>query len=156
MKLMGKLMIASSLFAFVAHAQPKLDTDIVDTAVAAGGFGTLVAAVSAADLVGVLKSEGPFTVFAPTDSAFAKLPEGTVPALLNDIPALKNILLYHVVVGGPSAEALLASGGAVTVQGKSVRVSQAGDDTFVNETKVLAEIEVKNGRILVIESVLLP
>ncbi|MCU0466480.1 MAG: fasciclin domain-containing protein, partial [Anaerolineae bacterium] len=96
---------------------------IVDIAVADGRFTTLAAAVTAADLVDTLSSAGPFTVFAPTDDAFAALPEGTVDALLADIPALTDILLYHVVEGAVLAETVVTLESATTVQGSDVTIS---------------------------------
>jgi uncharacterized surface protein with fasciclin (FAS1) repeats len=105
-----------------AVAQTRLSTDIVDTAVGAGDFKTLVAAVTAANLVETLKSPGPFTVFAPSDSAFAKLPPGTVEALLNNIPLLTKILTYHVIAGEYSAEELVTRGEVQTVQGQRVSI----------------------------------
>jgi uncharacterized surface protein with fasciclin (FAS1) repeats len=106
--------------------------------------------------VDTLKSEGPFTVFAPTDAAFAKLPAGTVEALLNDIPALTNILLYHVAGGEKSPEELLSMGRTATVQGQDVQIREMNGGYFVNGAKVEAVIRVKNGIIYVIDSVLLP
>ena len=103
------------------QAQEAGDT-IVDIAVADGRFDTLVAALGAADLAETLAGEGPFTVFAPTDAAFSRLPEGTVEALLNDIPALTDILLYHVVSGEVMAEQALELGQAETLQGQSVKI----------------------------------
>ena len=96
--------------------------DIVDTAVSAGSFTTLVAAVQAAGLVDTLKGAGPFTVFAPTDEAFAKLPAGTVEALLNDIPKLTKILTYHVVSGKVLAADVVKLTSAKTVEGSEVKI----------------------------------
>jgi transforming growth factor-beta-induced protein len=147
--------LALTLFTVGAHAEAKLD--IVDTAVSAGKFNTLVAAVGAAGLESTLRSEGPFTVFAPTDDAFAALPAGTVEALLGDIPALQNILLYHVSVGRLSASDLIAQGRVTTVQGQKVMVNKMGQDLFINGAKVLiSEIAASNGTIYVIDAVLLP
>ena len=95
--------------------------DIVDTAVNAGSFNTLVAAVKAANLVDTLKGSGPFTVFAPTDDAFAKLPAGTVDALLKDIPKLTKILTYHVVSGKVMAADVVKLNSATTVEGSTVK-----------------------------------
>ncbi len=132
--------------------------DIVDTAVAAGGFETLAAALTAADLVDTLKGEGPFTVFAPTDEAFAALPEGTVEGLLADIPALTDILLYHVVSGAVFAADVIGLESATTVQGSDIAISVAdGMVTLNGVTLVTAtDIEASNGVIHVIDSVLLP
>ena len=135
------------------------DKDIVDTAVGAGSFKTLVAAVKAAGLVDTLKSEGPFTVFAPTDDAFAKLPEGTVANLLKpeNKDQLIAILTYHVVAGKVLASDVVKISSAKTVNGKSasVKVSDAG--VMIDSAKVIAtDIETSNGVIHVIDSVILP
>lgn len=133
------------------HAQ-----DIVDIAVANGNFTTLVAAVEAAGLVDTLKGDGPFTVFAPTDDAFAALPEGTVEALLNDIPALTAILTYHVVPGAVMSGDLSDGMMAETVNGQSVTIS-LGDTVMVDgATVVMADIEASNGVIHVIDAVIMP
>ena len=130
---------------------------IVDIAVADGRFETLVAAVTAADLVETLSGDGPFTVFAPTDDAFAALPEGTVAALLDDIPALTNILLYHVVAGDVRAADVVTLESAVTVQGEPVSITVEGDSVRVNEANVvITDIVASNGVIHVIDAVLLP
>ncbi|MFN2203084.1 MAG: fasciclin domain-containing protein [Caldilineaceae bacterium] len=134
--------------------------DIVDTAVAAGSFQTLVAAVQAAGLVDTLKGEGPFTVFAPTDEAFAALPEGTVESLLEDPEgALTDILLYHVVAGKVmAADAMGLDGQMVeTVGGNSFSVTLDGDSLMIDEAKVVQpDIEASNGVIHVIDKVLIP
>jgi uncharacterized surface protein with fasciclin (FAS1) repeats len=132
--------------------------DIVDTAVAAGSFTTLVAAVEAAGLVETLKGEGPFTVFAPTDDAFAALPEGTVETLLAD-PAgdLTQILLYHVVPGKVMAANVTDGLEAETAQGGRVKFTVADGEVMINEAKVVTtDIETSNGVIHVIDSVILP
>jgi uncharacterized surface protein with fasciclin (FAS1) repeats len=134
----------------------RLQTDIIDTAVGAGQFKTLAAAVDAAGLIPTLKSAGPFTVFAPNDAAFAKLPAGTVEGLLNDIPTLTKILTYHVVAGEFSEMGLLKAGQVATVQGQEVMVQKSGGKLFINNSEVLATIKVSNGVIYVIDSVLLP
>jgi transforming growth factor-beta-induced protein len=132
-------------------------SDIVDIAMADDRFTTLVAAVQAADLVETLKGPGPFTVFAPTDAAFAKLPKGTVDALLNDIPTLKSILLYHVVPGKVMAADVVALDSADTALGQSVAVSVVGQTVRINESRVvITDIAASNGVIHVIDSVLLP
>jgi uncharacterized surface protein with fasciclin (FAS1) repeats len=132
--------------------------DIVDTAVNAGTFETLVAAVSAADLVDTLKSEGPFTVFAPTDAAFAALPEGTVETLL--LPENKDqliaVLTYHVVPGKVMSTDLSDDMAAKTVQGSDIMID-LDDGVKVNEASVVtADIETSNGVIHVIDAVILP
>jgi uncharacterized surface protein with fasciclin (FAS1) repeats len=137
---------------------------IVDIAVADGRFETLVAALQAADLAETLAGEGPFTVFAPTDRAFSRLPEGTVDALLNDIPALTNILLYHVVSGEVMSDQALELGMAETLQGQSVDITFdegniliPGGFVFINNAQVrIADIQASNGVIHVIDQVLLP
>ena len=131
--------------------------DIVDTAVAAGSFKTLVAAVQAAGLVDTLKGAGPYTVFAPTDAAFAKLPAGTVEGLLKDPKALANILLYHVVPGKVMASAVTDGLAAKTAQGASVKFSVADGKVKINDAMIVTtDIETSNGVIHVIDSVILP
>ncbi|MDE2817001.1 MAG: fasciclin domain-containing protein [Chloroflexota bacterium] len=130
---------------------------IVDIAVGDGRFQTLVAALQAAGLVETLQGEGPFTVFAPTDDAFAKLPEGTVDALLKDIPALTDILLYHVVQGSVMAADVVKLDAATTVQGGAVTVTVDGDTVRINEAQVvITDIAASNGVIHVIDTVLVP
>jgi uncharacterized surface protein with fasciclin (FAS1) repeats len=130
--------------------------DIVETAVSAGQFNTLVAAVKAAGLVDTLKGEGPFTVFAPTDAAFAKLPAGTVEALLNDKEKLAQILTYHVVAGKVMSSQVM-SGNVETVQGQPLKVIAEGGNVMVNNAHVVkADIETSNGVIHVIDTVVLP
>ncbi|BAB76593.1 all4894 [Nostoc sp. PCC 7120 = FACHB-418] len=130
--------------------------DIVDTAVNAGSFNTLVAAVKAAGLVDTLKGVGPFTVFAPTDEAFAKLPQGTVDALLKDIPKLKKILTYHVVSGKVLAADVVKLKSATTVQGSDVKID-ASNGVQINDAKVATpDVAADNGVIHVIDTVLIP
>ena len=130
--------------------------DIVDVAVGAGNFTTLVAAVQAAGLVDTLKGEGPFTVFAPTDEAFAALPEGTVEALLADIPALTAILTYHVVPGKVMSTDLSEGLTATTVNGADVTITLADGAKINGATISTADIEASNGVIHVIDAVILP
>jgi uncharacterized surface protein with fasciclin (FAS1) repeats len=133
--------------------------DIIDTAVAAGSFNTLAAAVTAAGLVDTLKSAGPFTVFAPTDAAFAKLPAGTVEALLADIPKLTAILTYHVVAGKVMAADVVGLNGqsAKTVNGATVAISTDGGVKLNGSSNVVTtDIECTNGVIHVIDTVILP
>lgn len=133
--------------------------DIVDTAVAAGTFKTLAAAVTAADLVATLKGPGPFTVFAPSDEAFAKLPAGTVESLLADIPKLTAILTYHVVAGKVMAADVMTMDGktAATVNGGLLTISTTdGVKLNGNVTVTATDIECTNGVIHVIDAVLLP
>jgi uncharacterized surface protein with fasciclin (FAS1) repeats len=141
-----------------AMPEPEI-MDIVDTAVADGRFTTLVAAVTAAELVETLKGEGPFTVFAPTDDAFAALPEGTVESLLlpENKQALTDILLYHVVSGNVMAAAVVTLESASSVQGKDVAIKVDGGKVYINDAEVIiTDIETSNGVIHVIDSVLLP
>ena len=130
---------------------------IVDIAVADGRFTTLVTAVTEAGLAETLSGEGPFTVFAPTDDAFAALPEGTIEALLADIPALTDILLYHVADGKVMAAEVVGLDEVPTLQGSSVAISQDMDKVMANEAQIiLTDIEASNGVIHVIDAVLLP
>ena len=135
--------------------------DIVDTAVAVGSFKTLVTAVKAAGLVDTLKGKGPFTVFAPNDDAFAKLPEGTVEGLLKDIPKLKAVLTYHVVSGKVMAADVVKLKTAKTVQGQEVKIDASKwhlhKNPKINDANVLkADVMADNGVIHVIDKVLLP
>lgn len=149
---MKHLIAAVALAATTFAAQAK---DIVDTAVAAGQFKTLATALQAAGLVDTLKGKGPFTVFAPTDAAFAKLPAGTVEALLKDKAKLTAILTYHVVPGKVMAKDVKA-GEVKTVNGQSLTLATAGGVT-VNGAKVIqADVAASNGVIHVIDTVVLP
>ena len=133
--------------------------DIVAVAIEAGSFKTLVAAVQAAGLVEVLQGAGPFTVFAPTDAAFAKLPAGTVEALLADKAALTAILTYHVVPGRVAAGDILRAGSATptTVQGQTLDVRVVNGGVTVDGAKVItADVGASNGVIHVIDTVILP
>ncbi len=132
--------------------------DIVDTAVAAGSFGTLVAAVQAAELVDTLKGEGPFTVFAPTDEAFAALPEGTVEDLLKpeNKDQLIAVLTYHVVPGKVMSGDIAGPMSAATVQGSEVDITTEGGVMVDGAKVVTADIEASNGVIHVIDAVILP
>ena len=130
--------------------------DIVDTAAGAGTFTTLVQAVQAAGLVDTLKGPGPFTVFAPTDDAFAKLPGGTVEGLLNDIPRLTAVLTYHVVPGKVMAADVAGLTSAATVQGGTLGIDAASGVKVNGANVVQTDIAADNGVIHVIDSVLLP
>ena len=135
------------------------DKDIVDTAVGAGQFETLAAALGAAGLVDTLKGKGPFTVFAPTDEAFAKLPAGTVENLLKpeNKDQLTAILTYHVVPGNVMAADVVKLSEAETVNGKKVNIKTEGDTVMINGAKVVsADVAASNGVIHVIDSVILP
>ena len=149
---MKKIIAITALSAFSLAAQAK---DIVDTAVAAGNFKTLVAAVQAAGLVDTLKGAGPFTVFAPTDEAFAKIPKADLDALLKDKAKLTAVLTYHVVAGKVMAKDVKA-GKVKTVQGSELTLSTTGG-VMVDGAKVIAaDIVADNGVIHVIDSVVLP
>jgi uncharacterized surface protein with fasciclin (FAS1) repeats len=130
--------------------------NIVETAQAAGSFKTLLAAAEAAGLVGTLTSAGPFTVFAPTDEAFAKLPEGTVASLLKDKDKLAKILTYHVVAGKVMAKDVLNLKKAKTVQGQEITIDTSSGVKVDNANVVKTDIETSNGVIHVIDSVIMP
>ena len=142
-----------------AAAPAAASNTIVDVAAGAGQFETLVAAVKAAGLVETLSGTGPFTVFAPTDAAFAKLPAGTVEALLADKAKLTSILTFHVVPGRVTAADIVAMGGATpkTVNGQAVNVTVRDGKVYVNGAQVVtADVQASNGVIHVIDAVLLP
>ncbi|HEY9656848.1 MAG TPA: fasciclin domain-containing protein [Allocoleopsis sp.] len=130
--------------------------DIVDTAVKAGSFSTLVAAIKAANLVDTLKGKGPFTVFAPTDEAFAKLPEGTVDGLLKNIPQLKKILTYHVVSGKVMAADVTKLKSATTVEGSDVTIDTSKGVKVNDSTVTTPDVTADNGVIHIIDTVLMP
>jgi uncharacterized surface protein with fasciclin (FAS1) repeats len=137
-------------------AEGAAGKDIVDTAVGAGKFGTLVTAIKTASLVDTLKGAGPFTVFAPTDEAFAKLPKGTVDALLKDPPKLRAILKYHVVSGKVSSADVVKLTSAKTLLGQNLKID-AAKGVKINDAAVLdADVACKNGLVHVIDTVLLP
>jgi len=149
---------AALLVSIPAHSAHH-EKDIVDTAVKAGSFNTLVAAVTAADLVETLKSEGPFTVFAPTDEAFAKLPEGTVENLLKpeNKEKLQAVLLYHVVPGKVTAAEVVKVSSAKTANDMELAIMVDGNTVKVNEAQVVqTDIMTSNGVIHVIDTVLIP
>jgi len=158
-RLAGSTLAIAALLFSSNTAQAQSDKDIVDTAVEAGTFNTLAAALTAADLVDVLKGEGPFTVFAPTDEAFAKLPEGTVESLLlpENKDQLISILLYHVVAGSVLAADVVTLESATTVNGASVTIDVSTNGVMVDNAMVTAtDILASNGVIHVIDSVILP
>jgi uncharacterized surface protein with fasciclin (FAS1) repeats len=130
--------------------------DIIETARSAGSFKTLLAALEAADLTDALRGTGPLTVFAPTDRAFGKLPEGTVEALLKDIPKLQSILTYHVVAGKVMASDVVKLGEAKTLQGQAVRIDSSSGVKINSARVVKADVAADNGVIHVIDEVLLP
>jgi len=152
--------IAALAFAAPLTAQESTtpDSDIVETAAAAGSFTTLLAAAEAAGLVDVLKSEGPFTVFAPTDEAFAALPEGTVEALLADPDALREILTYHVVAGRVLSTDVVGLSSAETVQGGTISIAVEVETVVLNGTAnvIAVDVEASNGVIHVIDAVITP
>ncbi|HEY9624399.1 MAG TPA: fasciclin domain-containing protein [Crinalium sp.] len=129
--------------------------DIVDIAVSAGSFETLVTAVKAAGLVETLKSPGPFTVFAPTDEAFAKLPPGTIQTLVQNIPQLARILTYHVVPGALTKADLENKTSLISVEGSDIRIDTSDGFEVKNATVVAADIIADNGVIHVIDNVIL-
>ena len=149
---------AAGLFAATPSFADGHSKDIVDTAVGAGSFGTLVAAVQAAGLVEILKGEGPFTVFAPTDEAFATLPEGTVEELLKpeNKEKLAGILTYHVVPGAVMSSDLSNEMMVTTVQGSDVKIMTEGGVTVDGANVVTPDIKASNGVIHVIDAVILP
>jgi uncharacterized surface protein with fasciclin (FAS1) repeats len=150
---MKKLLIATALsFGLSAAAWAK---DIVDTAVSAGSFKTLVAAVQAAGLVDTLKGPGPFTVFAPTDEAFAKIPKAQLDALLADKAKLTAVLTYHVVPGKVMA-ADVKAGKVKTVQGQELTIGTMGGVTVNNARVTATDVTARNGVIHVIDTVVLP
>jgi uncharacterized surface protein with fasciclin (FAS1) repeats len=149
---MKKFLIAATLTAAAFAVQAK---DIVDTAVAAGSFKTLAAALTAAGLVDTLKGKGPFTVFAPTDEAFAKIPKADLDALLKDKAKLTAVLTYHVVPGAVMAKDVKA-GKVKTVQGSELTITTTGGVMVDNAKVTKTDITASNGVIHVIDSVLMP
>ena len=162
-----KLIISAIIFSLLAtsmvvagdhHKKSKsAKKDIVTIAVESGSFNTLATALTEAGLVEALQAEGPYTVFAPTDEAFAKLPEGTIESLLKDKEALTKILLYHVVSGKVTSKEVVKLEKAETLEGQSVKISTNKDGVMINDSKVTAvDIMASNGVIHVIDTVLLP
>jgi len=150
--------VAAGLSAYTANARDG-SKDIVDTAVSAGQFKTLAAALGAAGLIDTLKGPGPFTVFAPTDEAFAKLPAGTVESLLKpeNKDKLTAILTYHVVPGEIMAADVVKLDEANTVNGEMLKVTTSGNSVMINDANVTAaDISASNGVIHVIDTVVLP
>lgn len=142
-----------------AHAMTQNQKDIVDTAVDAGSFKTLAAALTAADLISTLKGEGPFTVFAPTDEAFAKLPEGTLADLLKpeNKSKLQAILTYHVVPGKLMASDVVSMSGAKTVNGGDLMIKADMGKVMIDNAQITqTDIECSNGIIHVIDTVVMP
>jgi len=166
-RLFTRLLLALALLATLtsvgfstsqAHAQTMSgSSDIVDTAVNAGQFNTLATALQAAGLVDTLKGPGPFTVFAPTDAAFAKLPAGTLDSLLANPDQLRAVLTYHVLAGADSAADVSRLQQATTVEGEDVTINTANGMVQVNDATVtMPDIMASNGVIHVIDTVLLP
>jgi uncharacterized surface protein with fasciclin (FAS1) repeats len=149
---MKKLLIAATVAVAAFGVQAK---DIVDTAVAAGNFKTLAAALKAGDLIATLKGKGPFTVFAPTDEAFAKIPKADLDALLKDKAKLRAVLTYHVVSGKVMSSDLKA-GNVKTVQGSDVMITTMGGAMVNNAKVVAADVAADNGVIHAIDTVLMP
>ena len=159
MKAASFALILSVLVSALPAAAGSGQKDIVDTAVAAGSFNTLAKALQAAGLVDTLKGKGPFTVFAPTDDAFSKLPAGTVESLLKpeNKEKLKAILLYHVVSGDVTAAQVVKLSSAKTINGEDVKIAVNGGTVMVNDARVVkADIQASNGVIHVIDTVLIP
>jgi uncharacterized surface protein with fasciclin (FAS1) repeats len=153
------LFIAASSAAVADHHgnRDKEHKNIVETAIAAGQFNTLVTAVQEAGLVETLSGDGPFTVFAPTDEAFAKIPEADLNALLADKEALTAVLTYHVVAGEVMASDVVNLSEAETMQGSSVDISVDGDTVMIDGAQVVkTDIKTSNGVIHVIDTVIMP
>lgn len=155
--LVALALVAAPAAASAQTAAPAPTKNIVQTAVDAGSFTTLAAALQAAGLVETLQGPGPFTVFAPTDAAFAKLPAGTVDALLRDIPRLRQILTYHVVAGKVEAKDVVKLTSANTVQGSAVSIHVMDGKVMIdNATVTTADVQASNGVIHIIDTVILP
>ena len=151
--------LAATAIADGHKGKMHMEKDIVDTAVSAGQFNTLAAALEAADLIGTLKGDGPFTVFAPTDAAFAKLPAGTVESLLlpENRDKLIAVLTYHVVPGKVMASQVVELDSAKTVNGSSVAIKVTDGSVMIDGANVVkTDIKASNGVIHVIDSVILP
>jgi uncharacterized surface protein with fasciclin (FAS1) repeats len=152
---LAAVMVAAG--ASTATARTHADANIVQTAVAAGQFKTLTKLLTRAGLVSALEQPGPYTVFAPTDAAFKKVPKATLNALLHNRAKLKAVLLYHVVSGKVTAADVVKLNSAKTLNGKSVRIRVAGMNVFVNSAKVTKpDVAASNGVIHVINRVLIP
>lgn len=160
LSLAGLLVASTTAQAQMAdHGSMKMAKTIVDVAAENGSFKTLVAALQAADLVGALQGKGPFTVFAPTDAAFAKLPAGTLDALLKDPAKLGAILKYHVLSGKVMAADVIKGNGAkpATLNGAALDITVKGGKVYVNGAQVtMADVPASNGVIHVIDAVVLP
>jgi uncharacterized surface protein with fasciclin (FAS1) repeats len=149
--------LALTVAGIPATARPSDERNIVQTAQAAGNFKTLTKLVVKAGLAGTLSSSGPYTVFAPTDAAFSKVPKSTLKALAKNRAKLRAVLLYHVVAGRVPSSQVVMLKSAKTLNGKSVRIHTAGGKVFVNNAKVTkADINASNGVIHVVNRVLIP
>ncbi|NWG27287.1 MAG: fasciclin domain-containing protein [Ignavibacteriaceae bacterium] len=164
MKNLSLTLIAIIVFTASVFAQydtknvtKSVKSDIVQTAISAGNFTTLATALTEAGLVDALKGEGPFTVFAPTDDAFKKLPKGALDNLLKDKDALKNVLLYHVVSGNVSSKDVVKLDKATTLNGSDIKIKTVDGKVMINDSQVTsADVQASNGIIHVIDTVLLP
>jgi uncharacterized surface protein with fasciclin (FAS1) repeats len=155
--LVALVAVAASVAASAAPARTRSEANIVQTAVAAGQFKTLTKLLTRAGLVDALEQPGPYTVFAPTDAAFRKVPKRTLNALLRNTAKLKAVLLYHVLSGDVQVADVVKISSAKTLNGKSVRIRVSGMNVFVNSAKVTkADVAATNGVIHVINRVLIP
>ena len=156
----GLVMALVSAIAFAGHHAEKMskggEMDIVDTAVAAKNFSTLLAAVKQAGLVDALKGEGPYTLFAPTDEAFAKIPQAKLKALLNDKAALTSVLTYHVVPANVTSDQVVNLSSAKTLQGQSIAIDASNGVKVNNANVIKTDILASNGIIHVIDEVIMP
>lgn len=159
-----RLIISAVLFSFMFssllisgdYKGDSSNKDIVTIAVESGKFNTLAKALTETGLVEVLKGKGPFTVFAPTDEAFAKLPKGTIESLLNDKEALKKILLYHVVSGNVTSKEVVKLNKAETLSGQNIKIQITDGAVMINNSKVtIADVMASNGVIHIIDTVLI-
>ena len=149
--------LVSSTYGSNLVGNSEIDKDIIMVATEAGSFSTLATALTEANLVETLKNNGPFTVFAPTDEAFAKLPEGTLENLLKDKKALAEILKYHVVSGNFSSEDVAQYESAKTLSNDTFKIESKEDHIFINNAKVItADVKASNGTIHIIDQVLIP
>jgi len=159
MRKLSMFVAGAAVIAFAPNAAQAQEKDIVETAVAAGSFKTLAKLLTDAGLIETLKGPGPFTVFAPTDEAFAKVPAATLAALGKDKAALKNVLLYHVVSGKVMAADVMKMNGksAKTAEGQDIKIMAEGKMVMVNQANVVkTDIVAKNGVIHVIDAVIMP
>jgi uncharacterized surface protein with fasciclin (FAS1) repeats len=159
-KLISILMVvvaSMAIAATAATARPTAEKNLVQTAVAAGQFKTLTKLLKTAGLAGTLAKKGPFTVFAPTDAAFSKVPKKTLNTLLKNKAKLRAVLLYHVVAGKVTSEQVVKLNSAKTLNGKSVRIKVSGQTVFVNTAKVTTpDVMASNGVIHIVNRVLIP